>query len=407
MLNQVVGVLAAFTIGAHAFLLPPGVASHSSNDVATAFTNPTTQAIKLPCPGCVFPKTNPKSSAVDGDDDTFWVQGGARAVILNFTLSEDLKAVNINNWQVYPVTMSNDIQPVVAEVAATTSFADADDHPEDTTVLDVTGASIFVNEETISPAGDAIISVSYNIVSLAGQQVAVDGAEVKVLQAADGTLMIISTEAVAKSQDALDFLPAPPSAFPDGATKECDMLPAALCKWKSMVESKIGGLRQGLPHKLGGKGCGGRKAPHRLPGHIRPHFEEFGGEHRPEPHHGRPDHPRPAHGMHRGPPHHRHPHHHHFLHRFVKAFVSVLVPVIAGITMGMFVSLVGMAVGRFIAFMWIKFRRGGQRGYVGVAQSQDESEDMEKGVMEVEEEEALPVYEEAPAYNEEQQQQQK
>ena len=69
--------------------------------------------------------------------------------------------------------------------------------------------------------------------------------------------------------------------------------------------------------------------------------------------------------------------------------------------MGMFVSLVGMTVGRVIAFLWIKYRRGGQRGYASVAQSEVDDETVEKGLVEVNEDEPLPEYEAAPAYEEE------
>jgi hypothetical protein len=75
----------------------------------------------------------------------------------------------------------------------------------------------------------------------------------------------------------------------------------------------------------------------------------------------------------------------------------------AGITMGMFVSLIGMLVGRLISFLWIKFGRGGQRGYASVAQSEQDTESAEKGIVLVEndvDEEPLPKYEDAPSYDE-------
>ena len=183
------------------------------------------------------------------------------------------------------------------------------------------------------------------------------------------------------------------------------MLPAALCKWKSAVEDKISGFKPGMPHAFGG--CGGRR-PHKLPGHIRPHFDKPEDGERPDrrPHHGPGSHPHPhhgphgPHGFHHGPHHHRH---HHFFGRFVRAFIAVLIPVMAGITMGMFVSLIGMLVGRLISFLWIQFRRGGQRGYASVAQSENDAETAGKDLVIVEEvvdEEPLPKYEDAPAYNE-------
>lgn len=80
-----------------------------------------------------------------------------------------------------------------------------------------------------------------------------------------------------------------------------------------------------------------------------------------------------------------------------------MIPVMAGITMGMFVSLIGMLVGRLISFLWIKFGRGGQRGYASVAQSEEGTENAEKGIVLLEnhvDEESLPKYEDAPSYEE-------
>ena len=86
------------------------------------------------------------------------------------------------------------------------------------------------------------------------------------------------------------------------------------------------------------------------------------------------------------------------MHAFAKGLVAVLIPVMAGIAVGMTVSLVGLLVGRAIAFLWIKFARGGKRGYASVAQDELTAEegDMEKEA----EEEAPPMYENAPSYEE-------
>ena len=65
----------------------------------------------------------------------------------------------------------------------------------------------------------------------------------------------------------------------------------------------------------------------------------------------------------------------------------VLTPIFFGITMGMAVSLLGMLVGRLISFLWIKFVRGGQRGYASVQMSEEAAEKAEV-------EELPPVYEE-------------
>lgn len=424
MFSRALGALAVISVGANAFLLPPNV---NSDDLST-FVNPKSQALKLPCPDCVFPskgdeKLSKEAQSDDGDEPLFWVQGGARDVILNFSLSEDDRAVMVNDWQVYPITLDNSGSPTIVEVAASVSLADAQERPEEATSLEVSGASISIDEEVVSTVGDKVVKVQYQVVSLEGQPISVDGAEVKLLEGTDGSLMIISVEGVKRPLSVFDPMP-PPS--PHGNEKQCGMLPAALCRWKGLFDIKVNDLKQGLPHKLGSKGCGGRKGPQRLPGHIKPHFDNFEHDNdeaqsedgqRSSHHHERPphhdhfepadhlDHPhgphRGPHGVHKGGPSPHGHHHRHFLHRFFRAFVSVLVPVVAGITMGMFVSLLGMATGRMIAFLWIKFGRGGKRGYASVAQTHaDDESQLEKGVVELVVDEPLPVYEAAPAYEE-------
>lgn len=178
------------------------------------------------------------------------------------------------------------------------------------------------------------------------------------------------------------------------------MLPEPLCKLKNMIESKID---QAMSHRGGFRktgGCPGRKGPHgkNLPGHIKPHLSIPGQEDRPKHHHGRPHHMRP-HGEHHGG-HHRHGYFgHHFLHAFAKGLVAVLIPIMAGITVGMTVSLLGLVVGRFIGFLWIKLARGGRRGNASVAQQEVVLEEGEDKPM-IAEMEAPPVYEDAPAYEE-------
>lgn len=77
----------------------------------------------------------------------------------------------------------------------------------------------------------------------------------------------------------------------------------------------------------------------------------------------------------------------------------------AGVAVGMIVSLVGLFIGRLISFLWIHFYRGGRRGYQSVSLDDEEEiaeeDDMEKkSYVVLEQSEPLPVYEEAPAYEE-------
>lgn len=401
MLGRTVGALAALSLGANAILLPPGISkiSDSRNDALGLAIDPKSQAIKIPCSSCAFPSPQ-ESAQEEGDDDIVWIQGGAKDVLFNFSVADNDKDLLLNGVKVYPVDELLMGQPTVGQVHSSASLADIKKNPEQVRPLEVSSSGMEVRKEIISPANDMLVNIDYQVSHLESQPMAIDGVEIKLIEAQDGTLMIVSLEPTAM-KPLFELSPSAP------ADKECSMLPATLCKWKSMVEDKVSSFKPGMPHPFGG--CGGRRPPHRLPGHIRPHFDKpVDGEERPGRHHphgpdGHPHHHHGPHGMHHGPHHHRH---HHILPAFVRAFVAVLIPVMAGITMGMFVSLVGMLVGRLISFLWIKFGRGGQRGYASVAQSEEGTETGEKGVLVVQEvtvhEEPLPKYEDAPAYEERQ-----
>ena len=76
----------------------------------------------------------------------------------------------------------------------------------------------------------------------------------------------------------------------------------------------------------------------------------------------------------------------------------------AGIAVGMVVSLIGLVVGRLIGFFWIRYYRGGRRGYSGIASDETKAESIEAAKeFEVASartsmESAPPLYEHAPAY---------
>lgn len=76
----------------------------------------------------------------------------------------------------------------------------------------------------------------------------------------------------------------------------------------------------------------------------------------------------------------------------------MLIPVVAGISVGLAVSLLGLLVGRVISALWMRCSRSGERDVVREEESVEEG----KGLMLVgeEDEEALPPYEDAPAYEE-------
>ena len=225
-------------------------------------------------------------------------------------------------------------------------------------------------------------------------------------KSADGELMILNVQPVPKAHTIFDSLPSTPDATDKPETsKKCNLYPAFLCKVEQVIDSAIANVKTHMPkvddvkHTLTKlrPGCHGKK----LPGHLRPHINAHGSETdgRPEHHRGHG-----SHGQHRG--HHGH-HHAHHAHKLLEGFAMIMVPIMTGISLGITSGIVGMLVGRLIGFLWIKFARGGRRGYASVAQAEVEAEEGEfegenekvDGPVEVEAE-PLPRYEDAPAYEE-------
>ena len=404
MIGRSVGIITACALGASAFLLPPGIDTESNDktDIAVSVLNPKHQIIELPCSSCAFP---PKQEEVteEGEDDLFFIQGGANNLLLNFSISEDGQALELNGQAIYPPHFHRETflerhMWSVEQIAASTSRQEIEAGNYKGTPLRITGSGLKVaGENPVSPNGDMLVPIRWHLFSLEDQPMTVDEVSIKLLKMDNGELLILElSPAQGPSDMAMDFpfgIPSPPGPefHRHGPPKDCNMLPAPLCRFKNMLESKIQGMKDG---KFGG--CTGRKGgpPNKLPSHIKgPHFGPHGLEGgRPEHHHGRPPHHMRPHG------HHGHHHRHHFMHAFAKGLVAVLIPVMAGIAVGMTVSLVGLLVGRAIAFLWIKFARGGKRGYASVAQDELTAEegDMEKEA----DEEAPPMYENAPSYEE-------
>ncbi|KAF2171797.1 hypothetical protein M409DRAFT_63374 [Zasmidium cellare ATCC 36951] len=418
MLRRAVGTTLACVLSTSAFLLPPNTPATEAGGLAIDVppVNTKSVALQLPCSECAFSGKQEKIEDVDAEDDGFvWIQGGANNVLVNITVSEDGQHLKVNGEPVYPLglqDMFHSPKIYVNQIPSSASWEDIESGNAKTTPLQVTGHGVSIMEENVvSPEGDTLIPIRHTIFELENQPVSLDEVTIQLLKTHKGELLIVHAESAAPpSPRPDDFFGPPPEDMPEdflfpfppskdgppgpppadfGKHKECKNLPAPLCKFRNIVEDKIMGMKKG--------GCHGRKGgrPHmgKLPGHIRPpHFPRPNG--RPH-HHGRPHHMRPYghHGHHR----------HHFMHAFTRGLAAVLIPTMAGIAVGMTVSLLGLMVGRLIGFLWIKFYRGGRRGYASVAldESSADKADTEKEVMLGEEAiEPPPVYEDAPAYEE-------
>ena len=340
------------------------------------------------------------------DEDWVWIQGGENNIYMNFSITNDGQRLELNGVPIYPPEFHRQSymahRPLhVIQVPASASAVEVASGEARSATLEVTSSGLRVgNDRVITDDGDRIIPIMFRIRGLENQLIDVDEVSIDLLETADGELLILHSNNIA----ALDSAPlpplswTPPSAPPPGPStdmgdmKECNMLPAPICRFKSTLKSKIQHMRH---HRFGlGRPCGlHADGEVHLPTHIKTHFNFAGPDSGHSPHHGRPHHTRPFeehHGPHG---------HHHFFGAFSRGLVAVLIPVMAGISVGLTVSLIGLLVGRLIGYLWIKFARGGQRGYVSL--TQDEIDAGEGKMLVLEEDlEAPPVYEDAPAYEE-------
>jgi hypothetical protein len=453
MLGRTAGIttLAASALGASAFLIPADVTFDlvQSNDEALTL-NPTAlhskqSIVQLPCPECAFVnKDAPHVDAEqdhhhDADEPWFTIQGGANSIVVNFTISQDGRRLEVNGETVYPVDYASLFTQkiYVNQVPASASLDDIEAGRAKAVPVQVTGSGVSVTQENIvTPEGHRLIPVQHSIFELESQPVSLDHVRVHLLQSQDGELFIanVQTEKSSASHpddddalgpllsafDADDFtFTLPPFGIDAESSREpeeeaaqqdtdCKIFPAGLCRIKSLVEAQFDHMRDmarkhGMLRKPGCHGhghghghghAGGMLRGSFTPGLMHPGMDASERIDEMQQHEDRP------HATGRHPP-------HHFLHSFARGLAAVLIPTLAGIAVGVFVSLVGLCVGRIIAFLWIHFYRGGRRGYQSVHMDEDSVEEAEAAgeekeavVVLLEESEPLPVYEQAPAYEE-------
>ena len=401
MLRRSVGISAVCALGASALILPPGIANNGDHALAPSIVNPRQRLIQLPCPACAF---SSKGENVEGEGDSeesVWIQGGANNIALNFTVSDDGERLELNGERIHPSRLSSKFHGLESpelyaiQVPASASEVEIALGQARTVPVEITGWQSMLKEETpiVGSKGDAILKFEFNILSLGPQPMDLDGVAIHLFRTADGELLILRLDSVPNRPFFSIPPPGPPpptSGMPD--MKECKMLPTSLCKLKNMLDSKVDAITHG---RFGpGRPCPDFKdKPHHLPTHISPHLDF---EAPPQYHHGRPHHERPY-----GHHHHRHHGHHGRppIHSFARSIIAVLIPVMAGITVGLIVSLLGLLVGRLIGFFWTKLARGNSRGYATLPQNDLLAEEG-KILLTHENIEPLPVYEDAPAYEE-------
>merc|ERR1712111_47398 len=166
MIGRTVGITAACALGASALILPPGVAPEHReqlSDLSTTVHDPKTQIHTIPCSECAFPDASERANDVVEEDDLFWIQGGAKSLVLNFTVSEDGKALQMNGGNIYPPTFQQDgffeKQPVYVKQV-----------PAESGLLDIKANKLTKSADLeVTPNGDMLVPVSLEIFGLENQ----------------------------------------------------------------------------------------------------------------------------------------------------------------------------------------------------------------------------------------------
>ncbi|OCL00103.1 uncharacterized protein K441DRAFT_702755 [Cenococcum geophilum 1.58] len=322
MLFRSFGLCATFALAAHAVMVPPTVSIESlsdDNSIETLGVDAFKQSIKLECPDC------PMAS---GEKTFVWKQGIENSLVIDFAIGQNQDTLDIGGVQLYPPSFGHFADPFYVSQVASESDSDSKR-------LRITGYALNYNTaETISEAGTELLPMTFKITSIESHSISPSALTIFLLKDVSGHLMIASISPASAAAE----------SSPKEETKECKEW-SFLCKWKSIISDKIEGVKTKLS-----KGCH-KGNPMRPGGHGKP-----------------------PHRAHPGRPHH-HPHHHgkHHSHRmaFVRKILFTFVfPIIIGTIAGAFVYILGMAIGRFIAFMWWSLR--GRTQYESVAQDEEE-----------------------------------
>jgi hypothetical protein len=351
--------------------------------------DPKSQIVRMPCPSCVFSANaqNPASVHEEADDDDliFSAQGGAVDAVFNVTISEDNELL-INGDVCNFSRKARATGPKhVIQVPASVSAQAIVDGEAKTESLEVDGLDIMVGSDGVTS------HLTYNIWSADRHPIHLDRLRISLLTLDDGEIMILDAHSEASAPTHLkvdlDFLAQRPPTHPTAAEKPCDIF--------CMMKSKFDHLRNShLGKKLG---CGthknrlGASQPitiGKVPGHLRPPF----AQHRPH-----------------GPHHH---HHHGRPSSLIAHSVRVALWVFA---CGMAAFVVGMLGAWTIVFVFLGLRKvfygvpfSGRRATVSL--DEDAAEEGHGLLAEDDkaekfgEEAPPPVYEDAPAYEEKEEQ---
>ncbi|KAI9797174.1 MAG: hypothetical protein M1825_006249 [Sarcosagium campestre] len=362
MIPTTFAALSAVAVAANAFLVVPASVADSTTKVSispfnTVF-NPNSLDIKLSCPSC------PRLEKAEADES---------ALVLDFSIDETSRVLSVNNVPVYPPSAMLPQEMKAVQVESDTSLVQvhANKGSAGSPLQKVSLGYEVLVLPVKSLASTRLMSLEFKVLSVEGNAAEeMDMVQLSFLELPDKTLQLVRILAKANPKNNAS----PSEQGKVGEAKECTG-PSLLCKWRSIMASKIASMKGKLR-----KGCH-KSRPHFRPGTMmHPHgpktHESFAGH---DNHHAKPSRSK-------------------FMTVIKRIGLQAIVPVFIGIAAGMTASLVGMVVGHLIVLLWRKFFRGNRTGAYTLV---DEAEDVtdEKSVVEEEKgllrEEDLPEYEEA------------
>lgn len=318
--------------------------------------DPMTRVVRMECPGCPFLKMRHHRKLL-------WEpQPVENDLLFNFTVGNDRSTLQVNGVQFYPPLLNFFPSPISAPQLR------AEEQALNTHKLlhSCRGRRVTVSGYSwrfpaiVSQQGGEIIPITFHVDAIEGIDIAVPIISVKALRAADGSLLIL---------DAIVDRDTPKDSISGLCNNPfCRMLEAA----KPRME--------GLKNKLK-KGC--RKIKLLLP-HVKPaenvHIQELKPT-LPEPKQAIVQ-PTPVQATqeattetatpHTRPRPQRCQRFRSFFQSLLQGVKFILLPVLIGIGVGFIVYMFGMALGLFIASLWITIRRRYGRGtYSAVPQHRE------------------------------------
>ncbi|KAK3336201.1 hypothetical protein B0T19DRAFT_32459 [Cercophora scortea] len=351
-----VGLLAA--AATQAFLLPLEVIEPHLVPALSQGDQPTTQVVKLACPGCPLVIKSESKYASDGI-----ARGPRNHLELAFTFGDDI--VLVNGYELYPhdkPSQNSLWAPQVLDLPPKETHLmphhGDHDHKDDDHKGDEhhhhrrprpQSANDFIRPQKLGFGAQTkthlpddenrtLIEIDFQVFEVGTNFIdGIPAVHLKMIKDAAGKLMLANIE-TGPSQTL--------QKTPMDKQEECATL---LCKWKAIIQDKINRIKAA-------KGCHGKagaKASDKPAQEIS--LDEWEPHNRPHHGHGHGH----GHGAAFGE-------RHHSMGMLFKSIAShILLPILIGIIAGVSVSLVGMMVGTFIVSVWRTFIRKPSHRHAG------------------------------------------